>query len=78
MDQAILQLSTRRDLFDEIVIETTGLADPFPISQTLLVLTLKRRTHRSSARNPQQVSGPLFVLHPIPSANHKCLEESDW
>ncbi|MBK7844164.1 MAG: GTP-binding protein [Bdellovibrionales bacterium] len=34
--EAILQLNTRRDLFDEIVIETTGLADPFPISQTLL------------------------------------------
>jgi G3E family GTPase len=34
--EAILQLNTRRDLFDEIVIETTGLADPFAIAQTLL------------------------------------------
>ena len=34
--EAILRLSSRRDLFDEIVIETTGLADPTPITQTLL------------------------------------------
>ncbi|NJL26249.1 MAG: GTP-binding protein [Calothrix sp. SM1_5_4] len=33
---AVLQLHENKDLFDSIVIETTGLADPFPISQTLL------------------------------------------
>ncbi len=33
---AILSLHKRRDWFDSIVIETTGLADPVPITQTLL------------------------------------------
>lgn len=33
---ALLELNNRRNLFDEIVIETTGLADPFAIVQTLL------------------------------------------